>query len=472
MHNSLMWPDMGPGRNWPEAAVYMLARLQVENPSWPSSILDKEASSLLASKFKMNKSPKTVASYRGTNRYREVLNLERLVWYNPEDLELLVRAEDTARGRMRACLRQLAGVGDSLLDRRLYRIIWDLLKGKDRSHVLNEILQGLGSNRQRIRVKKGRRVPTTRKHKYLETQQSFKRNRTKTAREILDNKITGSGDPSLIMGFKLFWENSFAQLRETDCTNMIPVPNANYDQVWQPIYVEDLPCAFRNTKGTASGPDCLDVEEFKGLGKGAILKILNLILYLGKAPKTLKCSRTTFIPKVDQPTLVNHFRPVSVTSIVLRSLHKILAKRLTNSFWLDDRQRGFLPFDGAAENVAVLDGVLSDAKRRRRELVVTLLDFTNAFSSVSHEAIIRAMRCSSMPKGLVDYIEDLYCEFFTTLEIGNESLMVRVMRGILQSSLCRLSSSFWCWTRPFGYFQKELATSYARKLRKIWSAVG
>lgn len=61
--------------------------------------------------------------------------------------------------------------------------------------------------------------------------------------------------------------------------------------------------------------------------------LYNMVLYMGSFPDEILASRTAFVPKKANATAPSNFRPISITSVVVRQLHKILAKRMMVAGW-------------------------------------------------------------------------------------------------------------------------------------------
>lgn len=59
-----------------------------------------------------------------------------------------------------------------------------------------------------------------------------------------------------------------------------------------------------------------------------------------------KVARTVFLPKKDPAEDPLDFRPIAISSVVLRLFHKLLAQRIVASVDIDHHQRAFLPVDG------------------------------------------------------------------------------------------------------------------------------
>src|SRR5271154_624066 len=186
--------------------------------------------------------------------------------------------------------------------------------------------------------------------------------RSRLINSILDGKADDpviKPDPSIVAA----WGNSFETslpLREINNMKSVPLFKTN---VWVPITCSELESVRGHMREAAAGPDGLTVAQLKKIPASVLCKVLNLLMVHGHLPEFYELSRTTLIPKVVDPKAASDFRPISVASVLVRFLHKILAKRLTDSVQLDIRQRGFVPVDGCAENIHILESIISNAKQ-------------------------------------------------------------------------------------------------------------
>lgn len=144
-------------------------------------------------------------------------------------------------------------------------------------------------------------------------------------------------------------------------TNVIPGGD-DYRPVivtrWAPITMSEARKALpENT--TSAGPDGLSARLLKKVPLNIITRILNILMWCGKAPEFLLESFTTLIPKKSHARLPTDFRPITVSSAIVRTLHKVLATRMAREIKLDQRQRAFRPTDGCSDNVFLLDLILT-----------------------------------------------------------------------------------------------------------------
>jgi hypothetical protein len=202
-------------------------------------------------------------------------------------------------------------------------------------------------------------------------------------------------------------------------------------KIWEPITIEEVRTARLKT-GSAAGPDHITVRQWNAVPQQIIALLFNVFL-LAHPPEELLTSRTVFIPKVATPTSPSHYRPISISSVILRHFNKVLCNRLKDLEMPDQRQRAFVAADGAAENVAVLDAVIATAHSSLREVHVATLDISKAFDSLSHVAVAGILRGRGLPDAFGDYITYLNSNSATVFQVrGAMSAPVQPGRGVRQ----------------------------------------
>jgi len=124
----------------------------------------------------------------------------------------------------------------------------------------------------------------------------------------------------------------------------------------------------------------------------------------GYSPEILVYSRTIFAAKKGDPECPGNYRPISIASVAIRHLHRILDRCMEKLSMVDTRQRGFQQADSVAENLFLLDSVLKDALSTCKGLCLASLDLSKVFDSVSHESITSAMCYVGLKPRFVEYI--------------------------------------------------------------------
>lgn len=214
-----------------------------------------------------------------------------------------------------------------------------------------------------------------------------------------------------------------------------PVPAADRTLLWDPISPIEVSRISVKT-GTAPGLDQITPRMWNAVPATLRALLFNLLLLAGTIPSSIATTRTVFLEKggiSDRPSPAE-YRPLSIGSVVIRHLHKILAKRLAALDVFDTRQRGFRPVDGVCENVTVLSAVLADARRRCRTLHLACVDLSKAFDTVAHAAIHVTLEELGLPREFREYIRAVYSSARTKLQgsSAGEMSAVEIGRGVRQ----------------------------------------
>ncbi|XP_011630457.1 uncharacterized protein LOC105422677 [Pogonomyrmex barbatus] len=119
-----------------------------------------------------------------------------------------------------------------------------------------------------------------------------------------------------------------------------------------------------------------------------------------------KTSSTILVYKKGDRGMLENWRPLTLGDTVSKLFAAILVNRLTD--WavtncrLSPAQKGFLRDEGCFEHNFVLQEALTDARRSRRQAVVAWLDLSDAFGSIPHATIRRALAGAAVPKDLIN----------------------------------------------------------------------
>lgn len=273
-----------------------------------------------------------------------------------------------------------------------------------------------------------RRGPEARRDRYRRYQGLWTKDRPGLAADIMGTsrgrRVHSAGQLSN------YWGNQWAIPSapwNPDTVVRAPV-DEDMSTVWTTITVDDV---RQSEPGrTACGPDGLTAATWKEVPRSLRALFFNVILLSGTMPAELLRARTTMLPKTERPRSEAEYRPITVASVAVRQLHRILAMRLERVVRHVKCQRGLRRgLDGIGANVVALEDILYDARVKRRELRLAIMDVEKAFDRVSHRAIMNIMAGRSWPAPIVQYIEAVYRDGTTAIG-GGPSLMVA--RGIRQ----------------------------------------
>jgi len=141
---------------------------------------------------------------------------------------------------------------------------------------------------------------------------------------------------------------------------------------------------------------------------------------------------------LDRTEEVGNWRPITIGSHLIRLYTKILSQRLHRLAKLNPLQKAFREVEGCAEHVALLHGMMRDARKRNRSIFVVFLDLAKAFDSVNHELLTRALRRQGCPDQFIRIVKDLYDGAVTRVSNGVTSTQdIDIRSGLKQG--CSLS---------------------------------
>ncbi|KAH7986115.1 hypothetical protein HPB51_026713 [Rhipicephalus microplus] len=149
------------------------------------------------------------------------------------------------------------------------------------------------------------------------------------------------------------------------------------------ITAQDIKSAMP-LRNTASGPDGFSAKRLHSCPMILLRVLCNLLLMQKRLPQLLCNARTVFIPKVPGASTAALHRPITVSHVLTRLLHKVFVRRLMASVKLNFRQRAFLPVDNCAENLLLLQTVIDEARHKLRPLAMASVDVAKAFDRVAH----------------------------------------------------------------------------------------
>jgi hypothetical protein len=250
-----------------------------------------------------------------------------------------------------------------------------------------------------------------RKHEYAEFQRLYKKSR-KCAFERIFNKTSISPDLDCSTVFN-FWLFTFTKTN-FDSVPFVPPAFLPVFDATKFITPEEV-ISHRLKYSTAAGPDGVSPALLNRIPVRVRAKLFTAWLILGWAPSFAIDSRTIFIPKRTNVNDPVSLRPISISSVLIRQFHRILADRLYNIIIISPFQFGFRRFDGVSKGIVLLDEVLRSVKVDLCRIAAAVLDLEKAFDSVSHAAIFHALTRVGMPPHIISYLHYVYSSARTFL---------------------------------------------------------
>ena len=164
----------------------------------------------------------------------------------------------------------------------------------------------------------------------------------------------------------------------------------------------------------APGPDNIPPSFLKNLGEKALnelLEIFNLSLDEAVLPQIWR--NAIIIPLLKQGKPASNlasFRPISLTSCVVKLLERMLAERLyhlaESNGWFNNLQAGFRKSRSCEDQILKITQGIEDSFNRspRQSSVLVLLDFSKTYDTVWREKLLSSMLDKGVPPIYVKWL--------------------------------------------------------------------
>jgi Reverse transcriptase (RNA-dependent DNA polymerase) len=167
------------------------------------------------------------------------------------------------------------------------------------------------------------------------------------------------------------------------------------------IDCSDVLDAVKSIKSDAAGDDGIPMSFLKLLLPvilPTITHIFNKIFYFSEFPRRWKTSIVIPVPKVNSPSALSDFRPISLLPCMSKILEVIMSRQMTvhisNNNLLSPYQSGFRRMHSTTTAVLKVTEDIRLNMEKRQATVLVLLDFSQAFDTVVRALLTMKMRHS------------------------------------------------------------------------------
>lgn len=268
---------------------------------------------------------------------------------------------------------------------------------------------------------------------YVLAQKEFKSNRSNYAERLLDNKPWSAQKitpPSVDL--LRHYQNTFGLSIRSDLPN---TSSTRYEHIVisHPITTKEIASVVKSLKSNAPGPDGITKAQLRNIPTIKLAILYNAILIAEDIPDGLKLNSTALIPKTTtELDNAKNWRPITISSTILRCFNKIMAARLGN-IELEDCQRGFSKIDGCFANTWTIESLIKHHRIKGIPLTLISLDLTAAFDSVPHDAIARALNRVKTDKKYINLVRASNSGCSTNITCNGTSIgKVDIKRGVRQ----------------------------------------
>lgn len=225
----------------------------------------------------------------------------------------------------------------------------------------------------------------------------------------------------------------------------LDLPTLNPDQrdgLDAPVTASEILEVIRTLKvGKAPGPDGLTAEFFKCFPEEVtplLLQMYNEAFSLGTLPPTLcQALITLILKKGKEPTDCKSYRPISLISLDIKILSKILANRLNRviSTLIHPDQVGFICNRFASDNIRRLINVMWTVRNNNSPIAAVSLDAEKAFACVEWCYLFQMLETLGFGQTFLKWVKLLYNAPQAAVQTnGVASSYFRLGRGTQQGS--------------------------------------
>ena len=218
----------------------------------------------------------------------------------------------------------------------------------------------------------------------------------------------------------------------------VPLPRAKFDEA-EPRWKEIKDIVRKARAGSAPGPNGVPYRILKKCE--GVLRILWYLLRLAWRKRVVSdqwtISEGVFIPKEENAKEISQFRPISLLNVEGKLFFGVLARRVRT--YLSDNEYintsvqkdGIQGMQGCVEHSSMVWEAIKTAKEEKRDLHVVWLDLANAYGSIPHDLVQKALQYYHIPEWVSNMVQSYYNNFwirFSTKKIT--SRWTQIEKGI------------------------------------------
>ena len=211
-----------------------------------------------------------------------------------------------------------------------------------------------------------------------------------------------------------------------------------------PFTLAELELAIHShKKGKAAGPDKIFPEFLKNLGENArktLLKLANLT-WEKHVPHSWKKAEITAILKKGKPAnSLTSFRPISLTSIICKTVEKMIDRRLRHYLEdagaISDCQAGFRQHRSTVDQIVKLTQAVKDGFHRKQSTLAVFIDLKAAYDKVWRSLLLRKLSQLHISGNMRKWIKNFLAQRFIRTKFQNAvSNFRQVRQGLPQGAV-------------------------------------
>ena len=265
---------------------------------------------------------------------------------------------------------------------------------------------GRARHRSGTGAKKGKETLSNRAKRrrlYGIVQKLYRKNRSECAKRVLNGDWAKEQKETTLEEQDSFWRPLFEGESKPDEREPVQV-SRTLNAMSRPVSEREYSEVFASTKNSSPGFDQVDRRVLSRVDHSTVTAHMNFWLLVHRPPSAFKMGVTVPIPKSADSAGPEEYRPITMSTVLCRIFHRVLAQRAERMLPLGPRQKAFRKGDGLADNVWLLQSLIYDCRAQALSLCITFVDVQKAFDTVSHASILKAAARLGFPPLLVEYI--------------------------------------------------------------------
>jgi hypothetical protein len=214
-------------------------------------------------------------------------------------------------------------------------------------------------------------------------------------------------------------------------------------------------CLLDRLHATATGPDQLPAWFLKlsaPIISSKLTYLLNLSISCSVTPTQWKSATIMPLPKVQLPKTLADFRPISITSVLSRAVERSIVQRFIypsiisppHTLTFAD-QFAFRPTGSTTAAIIANLHIITTLLASNPYVHVFALDFSKAFDSVCHSALMRKMAQLSLPDHIYNWLVSYFQGHTQATRFSNVlSPLLPISASVIQGSAIGPASFLVC----------------------------